>query len=106
MQHHLRYNIGNFFKARQYRTNKIQSLFSYIVDLTTKAINALDEVGSRVHITNINVPTQKVIIEKINIKRFKRIKFIWILDPGHGGINPDTGKYYKVIKEQDVVTVL
>ena len=20
-------------------------------------------------------------------------KFIWILDPGHGGINPDTGKY-------------
>jgi len=20
-------------------------------------------------------------------------KYIWILDPGHGGINPDTGKY-------------
>jgi ATP-dependent Clp protease ATP-binding subunit ClpC len=38
----------------------------YITDrhLPDKAIDALDEVGSRVHLTNINVPQEIIDIEK------------------------------------------
>jgi ATP-dependent Clp protease ATP-binding subunit ClpC len=47
----------------------------YISDrhLPDKAIDALDEVGSRVHITNINVPESIITIEK-NIEDVKELK--------------------------------
>jgi ATP-dependent Clp protease ATP-binding subunit ClpC len=47
----------------------------YISDrhLPDKAIDALDEVGSRVHITNINVPESIITIEK-NIEEIKELK--------------------------------
>ncbi len=47
----------------------------YITDrhLPDKAIDALDEVGSRVHITNINVPTEITTIEK-SIEELKDLK--------------------------------
>ena len=47
----------------------------YISDrhLPDKAIDALDEVGSRVHITNINVPKSIITIEK-NIEDVKELK--------------------------------
>jgi ATP-dependent Clp protease ATP-binding subunit ClpC len=47
----------------------------YISDrhLPDKAIDALDEVGSRVHITNINVPESIITIEK-NIENVKELK--------------------------------
>ena len=47
----------------------------YITDrfLPDKAIDALDEVGSRVHITNINVPSNIIEIEK-NIEEVKEQK--------------------------------
>jgi ATP-dependent Clp protease ATP-binding subunit ClpC len=47
----------------------------YVSDrhLPDKAIDALDEVGSRVHITNINVPKSIIIIEK-NIEDVKELK--------------------------------
>ncbi len=47
----------------------------YITDrhLPDKAIDALDEVGSRVHITNINVPTEITSIEK-SIEELKDLK--------------------------------
>ena len=47
----------------------------YISDrhLPDKAIDALDEVGSRVHITNINVPEAIITIEK-NIEDVKELK--------------------------------
>jgi len=47
----------------------------YISDrhLPDKAIDALDEVGSRVHITNINVPESIITIEK-NIEDVKKLK--------------------------------
>ncbi|MDG1689965.1 MAG: ATP-dependent Clp protease ATP-binding subunit, partial [Flavobacteriales bacterium] len=47
----------------------------YISDrfLPDKAIDALDEVGSRVHITNINVPETIITIEK-NIEDIKELK--------------------------------
>ena len=47
----------------------------YVSDrhLPDKAIDALDEVGSRVHITNINVPKSIITIEK-NIEDVKELK--------------------------------
>ncbi len=47
----------------------------YITDrhLPDKAIDALDEVGSRVHITNINVPAEIIMIEK-SIEELKDLK--------------------------------
>ncbi len=47
----------------------------YITDrhLPDKAIDAMDEVGSRVHITNINVPTEIVEIEQ-KIEELKELK--------------------------------
>ncbi len=47
----------------------------YITDrhLPDKAIDALDEVGSRVHITNINVPSEITTIEK-SIEELKDLK--------------------------------
>ena len=47
----------------------------YVSDrhLPDKAIDALDEVGSRVHITNINVPESIINVEK-QIEEVKGIK--------------------------------
>jgi ATP-dependent Clp protease ATP-binding subunit ClpC len=42
--------------------------------LPDKAIDALDEAGSRVHISNIKIPTNIVEIEK-EIEEFNQLKF-------------------------------
>jgi ATP-dependent Clp protease ATP-binding subunit ClpC len=66
--HNVKYS-ENAVKSCVYLTER------YISDrhLPDKAIDALDEVGSRVHITNINVPESIIIIEK-KIEDIKELK--------------------------------